>query len=67
MCAALEACQELEHEEPNHHNNNRDDSDNIEPVSPVTDAEDPAIEEQSAEFDAGKGRCAQDIPCYLKL
>lgn len=67
MCAALEACQELKHDEPDNHNHNRGQTDHIEPLCLLTDAEDPAVEAQDAELDASQRRRAQDIPRDLKL
>lgn len=62
MRATLKAGQKLENDKPEDHYRNGNSANNPEPLLYPMDAEDPPVEEENTELDAGQRRGACDIP-----
>ena len=67
VCAALEARQEREDNEPQSDDDYTDDTRYIKPVLGPSSAEDASIEVKDAELYKSQGCIGENIPCYLKL
>ena len=67
MGTALEAGEEQKCNQPKKDDDGCGDSDDAKSGFTARDAEDTSIEEEGADFDAGKSAGREDIPCYLHL